>query len=98
MLKSVRWSSFASKDLRNLLDYLEAKWNKKVCLNFIEKLDHSIRQIQINPAQFPYFNASLQIRKCVITKHNSLFYRVTSTRIEILRLYDTRQNPNDFSF
>lgn len=98
MLKSVRWSSFASKDLSNLLDYLEAKWNKKVCLNFIEKLDHSIHQIQINSAQFPYFNASLQIRKCVITKHNSLFYRVTSTRIEILRLYDTRQNPNDFSF
>ena len=35
----------------------------------------------------------LKVRKCVITKQNSLYYRENSERIEILRIYDNRQNP-----
>lgn len=98
MLKVIKWSSFADIDLSNLLEYLELKCNNKVCNDFLENLDHCILQIQINPDQFLFFNKELQIRKCVITKHNTLFYRETESRIEILRLYDTRQNPVDFKF
>ena len=47
---------------------------------------------------FPLINESLQIRKCVVTKHYSIFYRETNSRIEILRLYDTRQNPENLKF
>jgi len=38
------------------------------------------------------------IQKCVATKHNTLYYRETNHRIEILRLYDTRQNPETLRF
>lgn len=66
--------------------------------SFIENLDYSINQIEKNPKLFPLINVELEIRKCVVTKHNSIFYRETNSRIEILRLYDTRQNPDDLTF
>jgi plasmid stabilization system protein ParE len=98
MLKTVKWSSFADSDLSKLLEYLELYWNNKVCSNFIQKLDLCILQIQKNPELFPIINSELLIRKCEVTKHNSIFYRETNLRIEILRLYDTRQNPDDLIF
>lgn len=36
----------------------------------------------------------MKIRKCVITKQNSLFYKIEGETIEIVRIYDTTQDPN----
>ncbi|MBP2282574.1 plasmid stabilization system protein ParE [Flavobacterium sp. CG_23.5] len=94
----MRWSSLADEDLSKLLEYLDSKWNTSVCLKFIGKLDSCSSFIQQNPKLFPIINNELQIRKCVVTKQNSLYYRETETRIEILRLYDTRQNPENLLF
>lgn len=98
MRKPVKWSSLADDDFAKLLEYLEKKWNKKVCIKFITKLDYCINLIHKNPNQFPFFNSELQIRKCVVTKQNTLYYRETNTKIDILRLYDTRQNPETLNF
>ena len=98
MLKPVKWSSYADDDFAKLLEYLENRWNKKVCLKFISKLDFCIVLIPKNPYHFPFFNKEFQIRKCVVTKQNTLYYRETNTRIEILRLYDSRQNPETLKF
>ncbi|WP_074722917.1 type II toxin-antitoxin system RelE/ParE family toxin [Flavobacterium frigoris] len=94
MRKSIKWSSLAEDDLTKILDYLEIRWNKNVCTKFINKLDFCIDLIRKNPKQFPFINKDFQIRKCIITKQNTLYYRETNSRIEVLRLYDTRQNPD----
>lgn len=98
MLKPIKWSSFADNDFAIILEYLHNKWDTTVVSNFITEVDYCIMLIQKNPKQFPIFNKDLRIRKCVITKHNTLFFRETSTLIEILRLYDTRQNPLTLRF
>ena len=98
MLKPVKWSSLADDDFANLLEYLFNIWKQKVTLNFINILDDCISKIQSNPENFPYYDENLNIRKCVVTKHNSIFYKETEFRIEILRLYDTRQNPDSLKF
>jgi plasmid stabilization system protein ParE len=94
MRKPIRWSSFAENDFALILEYLNSKWNKTVCNNFIEIVDTNLLLIQKNPKLFPFLNKELNIRKCVITKHSTLFYRDKENKIEILRLYDNRQNPN----
>ena len=98
MRKPIKWSSLAEEDFAKLLEYLENRWNNAVCLKFISKLDFCIDLIYKNPNQFPFLNVELQIRKCVVTKQNTLYYRETDARIEILRLYDTRQNPDTLKF
>lgn len=98
MHKPIKWSSLADDDFAKILEYLETRWNKNVCLKFIIKLDFCIDLIYKTPNQFPFLNSKLKIRKCVVTKQNTLYYRETETRIEILRLYDTRQNHETLKF
>jgi plasmid stabilization system protein ParE len=98
MPKDVKWSSLAESDLSNILDYLNRNWERKVASSFIDLTDNFIHQISINPKQFPLINKRKGIRKCVLTRHNTLFYRVKSSVIEILRIYDTRQDPNNLTF
>lgn len=94
---SVIWSSLAEKDFAGILDYLHSEWNQQVANNFIDLLDQSILQLQINPNLFPIIHKK-GIRRCVITKHNTLFYRINVNTVEILRLYDTRQDPDSLEF
>jgi hypothetical protein len=34
-----------------------------------------------------------KIRSIVLTKHNKLYYRINNDLIEVLNIFDTRQNP-----
>ena len=98
MSKEVIWSSPAENDLISILEYLDFKWSEQVCNSFLNTLDANIKQASLNPALFPFFNKSLRIRKCLITKHNILYYKDNSSHIVILRLYDVRQHPNKLKF
>lgn len=51
-----------------------------------------------HPEKYPEIHAPLRIRKCVLTKHNSLYYRITNNQLEILRIYDNRQDPDLLKF
>jgi plasmid stabilization system protein ParE len=98
MPKHVIWSPLSEKDFENILEYLNDKWNYKVANNFIDLTENIINQISNNPKQFPIIYLRKRIRKCVLTKHNSLFYREKRDKVEILRIYDTRQDPNSLRF
>jgi plasmid stabilization system protein ParE len=98
MIKHIIWSPLSTFDFENILEYLDKKWGKKISNKFIRLTDDLMNQIALNPKQFPLINPKLEVRKCVITKHNTLFYRDTGERIVILRIYDTRQDPAKLKF
>ena len=98
MPKQVIWSPLSEKDFENIIDYLKRDWDNKVVEKFIEITDQLIYQISINPKQYPIINKSKRIRKCVITKHNTLFYRDRKDSIDILRIFDSRQDPRKLIF
>ena len=98
MPREVIWSPLAEKDLESILEYLDENWSQKIIIRFLRKIDTVIIQIAKVPNQYPIINRKLDVRKCVITKQNTLFYRESKNRIEILRLYDTRQDPKKLKF
>jgi plasmid stabilization system protein ParE len=98
MPKQIIWSVLAENDFSNILDYLHMNWDKKVAANFIDLTENIINQISLNPRQFPIIYSRKKIRKCVLTKHNTLFYRDLRSQVEILRIYDTRQDPDSLTF
>jgi len=98
MHRALIWSPLAEKDFFNILVYLQEQWDKRVLENFIEITERLLSQIVINPNQFPLINKKRKIRKCVLTKHNTLFYKFRRQSIEILRIYDTRQDPKKLKF
>ena len=98
MLKKVIWSPSAEKDFELILDYLQLKWNQKIINSFINKIDDNINLILEDYKIFPVINEELQIRKSVISKQNTLYYREKSGTLEIVRLFDSRQDPNKLKF
>ncbi|MCF8243817.1 MAG: type II toxin-antitoxin system RelE/ParE family toxin [Saprospiraceae bacterium] len=90
-------SQTAYDQLHQILDYLEEKWSAQVSDNFLNKLERTMDSI----GQFPYSSPPAShfpgLRKCVINKQVSAFYRIDEVRkeVEILAVLDNRQ---DFSF
>jgi plasmid stabilization system protein ParE len=98
MPKEVIWSRIAEDDLINVTNYLISKWSKGIANNFIDLIEEFINQISKNPKYYPMINKKKRIHKCVVTKHNSLYYHEMDNKVEILRLFDNRQNPKKLRF
>lgn len=94
MSRKVVISKTAERKLETLFDYLVKEWSVKVKKDFVEKLDSSIEIIKKQPEIFPESKKGKSLRKCVITKQTTLYYRYNSKRINVVTLFDTRQDPN----
>ena len=89
------WSPQAKRDYWQNIDYLELKWSIQDVLNFIEKVDYTIQLITKNNTLFTATNYK-SVHKVVITKQITLYYRITSTNIELLRFWNTYQDLENF--
>lgn len=93
----VIFSKRAKIRLENLLDYLEKEWSLKSKNDFIKKLDRSIAQIAKLPTSCPESKKNLGLFKCVVTRQTTLFYRIKESTIQVITLFDTRQNPDELN-
>ena len=92
--REVIWAPTAIKELDQILKYLENKWSKSVSEDFFNKLNHAIELVRLNPYQFPSILKEKKYHKCVVTKHNSIFYSIPDESVvRILHIFDTRQDP-----
>lgn len=94
MSRKVVLSKTAERKLEKLFEYLIKEWSVKVKREFVEKLDASIELIKKQPEIFPESKKEKGLKRCVITKQTTLYYRYNSTRINIVTLFYTRQNPD----
>ena len=98
MTNQIVFSPLAISDLDRILNYLQANWSEEVKDSFFDIIDNAVSQISKNPKQFPLIHKSKEIRKCVLTRQNTLFYRFSKGEITILRIFDSRQNPDKLIF
>lgn len=98
MHKEIIWSPLSLTDMKGIVDYLSQNWPADGINHFIDEIDVIAKQLSSHPKTFPIIHSKLKIRKYVISKHNSIYYREYRNRIEILRIYDNRQNPYSLSF
>ena len=76
MAKQIIWSPKSEHDFENILKYLSKDWEDEVTSKFIDLIDILLNQIAINPRQFPLIHKKLNIRKCVISRHNTTTVRL----------------------
>jgi plasmid stabilization system protein ParE len=93
MAYKVRWTAIAAEDYESVIDYLVKNWGVLTAESFITNIESRITLLQ----EFPFIGVAskirAEIRSIVLTKHNLLYYRVLNDSIEILNIFDTRQNP-----
>jgi len=97
MVKKVVITKLAQITYNNVLEYLIANWGDTVTNDFIERFEDVYKAIAKNPQMFPFKNKEKQVQYCVLTKHNILYFKEAEEMIQILIIFDTRQNPEKLS-
>lgn len=89
----VEWAEEAKSEFRKLLMYLTSYWGERVAMQFYEVVEKSLSQIAVFPFMHPCIVEN--IRRCILSKQTSLYYRVDSDCVQVLTIWDNRRNPKD---
>ena len=86
------WSDRALADLQNIINYLTENWTQREIQNFARRLDKRLDLIVINPRLFPKTSKRKNIRRSVLTKETVIYYETRENIINIVTLFNPRQN------
>jgi plasmid stabilization system protein ParE len=85
-------SAKASRQLEDLLTYLEEEWSPQSRRKFQARLHRFLEIIKSRPKAFPVSEKFGGARKCVVSPQTSLYYRVRGEVVEIISVQANRQN------
>jgi len=97
MHRKIRLSRRAARKLESLLNYLEIEWSLKVRNDFIAKMDRTLKNNEKFPHSFPESQTVKGLRKCVISRQTTIYYKCSLNTIDIATLFDNRQNPESLN-
>ncbi len=89
----ILWTEHALNELSDTYEYLELHFTKRELKKLSTELDRTLKLISQNPHLFPISELK-GVRRIVIKKFNTLYYREKDNYIEILSFFSNRQNPN----
>lgn len=91
-MRTVRWNKLARLDYYQNISYLLQNWSEKEAQNFIDKVWEIEKLLAKGNIEFQDTDRT-NIKRCVIDKHISLFYRLTLTNeVELLRFWNNNRN------
>ena len=77
-----------------ILEYLDNEWSEKERESFLQNFTGKATQITLFPKSCPESKLKRGLYKGIVDKHISFYYRITVDRIEIITVFDNRQNPD----
>ncbi len=73
---NISWTPTARHTYYKILAYVEESWSNKEVRNLINEVEKLLVLIEQKPYMFESSRKSRNVRKAVITKHNTLYYRL----------------------
>ncbi len=89
----ILWTDFALNELEATIEYLLENWTEKELKSFALKIEETLELITMNPNLFQSSDFKKDIRRVVIAKYNTMYYRTIGDSIEIISFFSNRQNP-----
>lgn len=86
------WSEEALSNLEEILDYLNERWTQKEIDRFKNKLNKQLEIISRFPTIFPVSNYHPNLRKAVLSKQTTIFYKIQDNIIYLAYLFDNRKD------
>ncbi|MCF8298422.1 MAG: type II toxin-antitoxin system RelE/ParE family toxin [Saprospiraceae bacterium] len=87
-------SPIAEKKLEILLNYIAKEWDVEAKNKYITEFKRTLGQVSSFPKSCPESLSIKGLRKCIVTKQSSFFYRIKNSEIEIITIFDNRQDQN----
>jgi len=96
----ISWTPTAKRTYFKVLDYLAENWTKREVTNFMSEVESLLTQITDNPEMFQASRKKKNVRKALITKHNTLYYRIKpkNKELELITFWDNRQDPQKLAY
>jgi plasmid stabilization system protein ParE len=86
------WSDEAINNLESILDYLQSKWTQREVMKFKKRLRKHLYLITKNPKLFPKSDYNPRLRKAVLSKQTTIFYEISGDTINLVYLFNNRQD------
>jgi plasmid stabilization system protein ParE len=93
MAKGGILTPLAESNYDTIIAYLLNKWNAKTAGDFIDRFKEVTGFISKSPAIYSFVDRDRKIQKCVLTKHNTIYFVERENVIIILAIFDSRQDP-----
>ena len=93
MAKEIFLTAIAESNYEAITDYVFEKFGPIVTNNFIERFWEACLLISDTPEIYPFANKTKQIRKCVVSKHNTIYFKEYTDVIRVLVVFDNHQDP-----
>ena len=89
----ILWTDFALSELENTIEYLEENWTERELRNLAIEIEETLNLLSHNPNLFQKSDIKKEIRRVVVAKYNTLYYRINNNSIEIISFFSNRQSP-----
>jgi len=91
-MRTVSWNKIARQDYFEIIEFLSLNWSEKEVQNFIDKV-YDIEYILAN-GNVDFQNTNrISIKRCVINKQITLFYKIVDeNHVELLRIWNNSKN------
>jgi plasmid stabilization system protein ParE len=93
MALTIKWTKRASDTFHKTVDYIGEEWGERSAGRFVKKVNRFLQLLNQNPRMGKTEVVDKEIRGFVISRHTSVFYRITNHHIVLLKFFDNRQNP-----
>jgi plasmid stabilization system protein ParE len=97
MAKEVILTPIAESDYDHVIDYLTFYWGITVVNNFVNRFEKVLLVLSEDAGRFPFVDKAKNMQKCMLTKHNILYFIETDQTVKIVTVFDTRQDPKKLS-
>lgn len=91
----VVWSNLAVESLYDILAYIQISFGKRTANSVALKIISFVESLGSSPyigKRIPDLSDSENIR-CAFYKQNHIYYQISDNQIEIILIWDGRQNP-----
>lgn len=96
MVEEIIWSTKASITFDENIKFLEDNWSDNEVERFVNLANRTINTITYQPLAFPKYKKYYNIRKVLVVKQVSLFYKYypKQNKIQLLVFFNNFQKPS----
>ena len=77
----IYFTPLARERLDDIVEYLDITWGESYQKRtFLSEITRCLKLISITPDLFPLFEDSQEVRQCLITYYNTMYYRVKNIK------------------
>jgi len=89
----IRWAANAFKDYEIIYEALLSNWSSEIAAKFSQRLEAHLFNLSFHPFIGRKSENKHNVRSILISRFNRLYYSLDKDTIELIGIFDMRQNP-----